>query len=1130
MPHDVCPSHADLSAFDLGVLPVSVLEQVADHLERCPRCEAALEALDHASDPVIDALKSLSGQSILAALPDVAMPMPSRVGEYEILGELGRGGMGVVYKASHARLRRVVALKMLPGGEFASDGYRARFLTEAEAVARLQHPNIVQIFDFGEWTGTTGGRPVPYFTLEYVAGGNLNTQLNGNPQQPDRAAGWLLTLARAVHYAHGQGIVHRDLKPSNVLVTAEGQLKLCDFGVAKLVTGSAHETLGGLLVGTPEYMAPEQAQGQAQHAGPAADVYALGAILYAMLTGRPPFQSASMLEALEQVRSQEPVPPRRLRPSVPRDLETICVKCLQKDPRRRYASAAALAEDLDRFLARRPILARPATLPEQAWKRARRRPTEAMLVSAIAATAVLGLTLVLWQWRRAETTAVAEAAANARAQQARRLSVEQQAELALRQGLALCNEGEVKHGLLWLARSLQLATSARAEGIDRAIRINVAEWEDRLCRPRASVRLPAPIAGLAFAPDGRSLASIDGDAVVRISDLSAAEPRRPMVADPLPIDRPARRIALIPRGDGLLATATNDGRVLFRDLAGRRMTGIALMHPHGRAIRDMVPSPDGRRLITCCEDGSIRCWDVATGERLGGTMQHGPGIGDHVLAPSPDGRILISGGEDGLALRWELATGQRLDSPMRHGAAITAIACSRDGRSIVTGTRDGRLRVWDSETACASELPARGAAVTALAVSPAGETFAAATAGGVVRLWDFNMLGNPVHTAMLGGAVTRVAFHPGGRFLATGQDDGTIRLWALPRSQAIGRPIPVGRPVEGLCFRDGSHLLVGAGGKARAWDIERDEVGPQTERGGPAADATVLGPDGKTLATVHRTGAGDHRRGQVVLRDVASGRTLRATPEQPDPLVGVAFSPDSKWLLTWSDRPGGILLWDVATLREARPMLQALKSPVQRAVFRPGAMTILVGCRDGTARLWDVESDEEVNPGLRPHHAYPVTAIAFPPRGEKVVAGCQDGSVGMWDLSTGKLLFETRGKPSEVTAMTFSPDGRTLLAAGRDGVVRFLDADSGRPLGPPLHHPDAVLCAVFHPDGRSVATGTQDGEVRRWRVPRPPADDTSDEIRRRIEDETGLWLDYQGAIHTLLPRLGLGGQSDPGRE
>jgi eukaryotic-like serine/threonine-protein kinase len=288
------------------------------------------------------------------------------------------------------------------------------------------------------------------------------------------------------------------------------------------------------------------------------------------------------------------------------------------------------------------------------------------------------------------------------------------------------------------------------------------------------------------------------------------------------------------------------------------------------------------------------------------------------------------------------------------------------------------------------------------------------------------------------------------------------------------------------------------------------------------AELTIPGPDGRLLATVHRAGA---RGGRVELRDATAGGLLGATPEQPDPILGAAFSPDSRSLLTWSDRPGGTRLWDVATWQDPRSMLQALDVPVQRAVFRADGRTILVGCRDGTARLWDVESDEEINPGLRPHHAYPVTAIAYPPRGERVVAGCQDGSVGMWDLSTGKLLFETRGRSSEVTALTFSPDGQVILTAGRDGTVRFLDAVSGQPLGPPLHHPDAVLGAAFHPDGQSVATGTKGGEVRRWRVPRPPATGSSDEIRRRIEDETGLWLDYQGAIHTLALRPGLRDES-----
>ena len=269
-----------------------------------------------------------------------------------------------------------------------------------------------------------------------------------------------------------------------------------------------------------------------------------------------------------------------------------------------------------------------------------------------------------------------------------------------------------------------------------------------------------------------------------------------------------------------------------------------------------------------------------------------------------------------------------------------------------------------------------------LAVSPDGETFAAATAGGVVRLWDFHMPGHPLQTVMLGGAVTRVAFHPGGGALATGQDDGTIRLWASPRSPAIGRPIRVGRPVEGLSFRDGSRLLVVTDGEARVWGIDRDGDGPPADRERSPSEVTALAPDGEDLghgATGgrRRPAARPPRRGH---RGAAPGRA-----EQHEPILGVAFSSDSRWLLTWGDRPGATRLRDTATLREARPMFQSLDAPLHRAIFRADGGTILVGCRDGTARLWDIESDEEINPGLRPHHDYPVTALARPPHSERVV-------------------------------------------------------------------------------------------------------------------------------------------------
>jgi hypothetical protein len=314
-----------------------------------------------------------------AAWPDVP--------GYEILGELGRGGMGVVYRARHVGLQRLVALKMIRAGGQAEPEDLLRFRREAEAVARLQHPNVVQIYDVGEHGG------LPYFSLEYVAGGSLAGRLDGTPVPAGRAAELVRTLAQAMQAAHDRGIVHRDLKPGNVLLTADGTPKVADFGLAKQLDGGHSQTQSGSLLGTPGYMAPEQAAGRRRAVGPASDVHALGAILYELLTGRPPFQGESLLETLQQVQYQEPVPPRRLQPAVPRDLEAISLKCLEKVPEARYASAAALAADLQRFLDGKPVHARPTGSLKHAWLWCR-RPERVRDAGVFAV--LVGLVFGLW--------------------------------------------------------------------------------------------------------------------------------------------------------------------------------------------------------------------------------------------------------------------------------------------------------------------------------------------------------------------------------------------------------------------------------------------------------------------------------------------------------------------------------------------------------------------------------------------------------------------------------------------------------------------------------------------------------------------------------------------------------------
>jgi tetratricopeptide (TPR) repeat protein len=362
-----------------------------------PSAEPRTEAWAVTTPNMPPSLAAPSGEkTVLDARPGARPPAGWAAGEYpevpgyEILGVLGRGGMGIVYQARQTSLKRLVALKMILAGSHAAPQHLARFRIEAEAVARLQHPNIVQIHEIGDRHG------LPYFSLEFVDAGSLEDRLDGTPRAPRYAAELVETLARAMHYAHQQGVVHRDLKPANVLLTADGSPKISDFGLAKTMEGGDSQTKTGMILGTPSYMAPEQARGQSRQVGPATDVYALGAMLYDLLTGRPPFKAAEAMETIHQVLNQEPVPPRALQPSIPRDLETICLKCLEKDPGRRYASAQALADDLHRFLTGETIHARPATIWSRAGKWAKRRPAVATLlgISALAVLALLGV----WAW------------------------------------------------------------------------------------------------------------------------------------------------------------------------------------------------------------------------------------------------------------------------------------------------------------------------------------------------------------------------------------------------------------------------------------------------------------------------------------------------------------------------------------------------------------------------------------------------------------------------------------------------------------------------------------------------------------------------------------------------------------
>jgi eukaryotic-like serine/threonine-protein kinase len=418
-------------------------------------------------------------------------PPPVQVPGYELLGSLGRGGMGIVYKARQISLNRIVALKMILSGEHAHPDTLGRFYREAKAVARLQHPNIVQIYEIGH----SGDHP--YFSLEYLAGGCLQQQIARISQTPRQVAQLVETLARAVYYAHRQGIIHRDLKPANILLAADGTPKITDFGLAKQIEDDSSQTRTGAILGTPAYMAPEQARGWGT-IGPAADIYALGAVLYDLLTGRPPFEGGTVLDTLLLVQSQDPVPPQRHQPSIPADLQTICLKCLHKAPARRYLTAQDLADDLRRFLDGQPIQARPTPLWERVLKWVRRRPAQAALLAAGAAVLIILIVALVRETKNQQHLAELAQVESAREKEHTEEMRKSRDEAWHQKEIAETNQREAQ---LQAARASRLTGDIQEDGgmhekAQRAYRKAIALYERLLQGPSPPASLPAEVAGV----------------------------------------------------------------------------------------------------------------------------------------------------------------------------------------------------------------------------------------------------------------------------------------------------------------------------------------------------------------------------------------------------------------------------------------------------------------------------------------------------------------------------------------------------------------------------------------------------------------------------------------------------------
>ncbi|HEV3122187.1 MAG TPA: serine/threonine-protein kinase, partial [Isosphaeraceae bacterium] len=569
---------------------------------------------------------------------------------YELLGELGRGGMGVVYKARQVGLNRLVALKMILAGAHASREAVARFRTEAETVASIQHANIVQIYDIGEQDG------VPYFSLEFVDGGNLATQLDGAPVSARQAATIVETLARAVHVAHERGIVHRDLKPINVLMTSQGVPKIADFGLAKRLDGEQGQTASGSVLGSPSYMAPEQAEGDSKNVGAAADVYALGAILYDLLTGRPPFRAETAIRTMQQVISVEPVAPSRLQPGLDSDVETICLTCLQKDPEKRYKSAEALANDLRNYLEGKPIQARPVSAAERLWRWCKRNPVLAFLgasVLLLLSVVAVGATIAAIMLGIAgEKTATAYRQAQLDAERAGKSAIVAERERDRADEKAAILEQQVYRNSIALAgREWRENHVVRAERLLDACAAPLRRWEwyylKRLCHSE--------------------LRTITG-------------PRGCM-----------QSLALNSQGTRA-ATGGSNGMIRLWNTETGKEAGT--FSGHTWSVTSLAFAPSGDRLVSGSLDQTVRIWDTASGSAIRVLEGHEAPV--RAVAFNTSGDLIASAAGDDLRNTdelkvWDAATGRLKRSIRTHSGIATAVAFGRDNLLASAGT-DGTVR------------------------------------------------------------------------------------------------------------------------------------------------------------------------------------------------------------------------------------------------------------------------------------------------------------------------------------------------------------------------------------------------------------------------------------------------------